>query len=324
MRVGIATHSFARYAHRDKIHRHNASLSPPIEYARGFTAANSIARKLMRILLTGASGYLGGALLRTLEATKPAWDIHCAFFSIAPSDDMPNAHHLDLRAETSVARVMDQVQPRIIFHTAALNQGDAQNMYETNARGSGYLARAAARHKARLIHLSSDVIFDGTRGNYVEADAPNPITPYAVSKADAEKNVLDSGADAALVRTSLLYGFKPLDPRTRAILRGEMPRLFTDEMRCPIWVFNLAQALVELAELEYRGVLHLAGPQALSRYEFGVKLLRALDGDPAQLIPLSSAASGLVRPRDCTLDISRAQKLLQTKLLSVDEVLAMK
>jgi dTDP-4-dehydrorhamnose reductase len=278
----------------------------------------------MRILLTGASGYLGGALLRTLEALRPEWDVHCTFFSIAPSDDMPNAHHLDLRAESSVARVMDTVQPQIIFHTAALNQGAAQEMYATNARGSEYIARSAAQCNARLVHLSSDVIFDGTRGNYTEDDMPNPITPYAVSKADAEKNVLASGANAVLVRTSLIYGFKPLDPRTRAVLRGEMPRLFTDEMRCPIWVFDLAQALVELAEMEYRGILHVAGAQALSRYEFGVKIMRALDGDPTQLIPLSSAESGLIRPRDCTLDISRAQKILHTKLSSVDEVLAMK
>lgn len=278
----------------------------------------------MRILLTGASGYLGGALLRTLEALQPDWDVHCTFFSIVPADDMPNSHHIDLRDESSVARVMDKVQPQIIFHTAALNQGAAQDMYETNARGSAYIARGAAKYNARLIHLSSDVIFDGTRGNYSEEDAPNPITPYAVSKADAEKNVLGSGANAVLVRTSLIYGFKPFDPRTRAILRGEMPRLFTDEMRCPVWVFTLSQALVELADLEYCGVLNLAGTQALSRYDLGVKIMQTFEGDPNILIPTKSAESGLVRPRDCTLNVSRAQKLLETKLLSVDEVLAMK
>jgi len=275
----------------------------------------------MRILLTGASGYLGGALLRTLRVLRPAWDTHGAFFANAPPDDGLDVHHLDVRDESSVARVMERTQPQIIFHTAALNAGDAQTMYDTNARGSGNVARAAARTRARLVHLSSDVIFDGTRGNYTEDDAPNPIMPYAVSKADAEKNVLASGANAALARTSLIYGFAPLDPRTRAILRGEMPRLFTDEMRCPIWVFDLAQALLELAETDYRGVLNIAGPQALSRYDFGVKLLRALQGDPTQLIPLSSAESGLARPRDCTLDITRARKLLKTKLFSVDEAL---
>lgn len=277
----------------------------------------------MRILLTGASGYLGGAMVRTLEALQPEWDVHCTLFSIVPSDDMPNSHHMDLREESSVTRVMDKVQPQVIFHTAALNQGDAQEMYDTNARGSGYIARAAAQCNARLIHLSSDVIFDGTRGHYNEEDTPNPITPYAVSKADAETNVLASGANAVLVRTSLLYGFKPVDPRTRAVLRGEMPRLFTDEMRCPVWVFTLSQALLELAGIEYRGILNIAGTQALSRYDFGVKLMRALDGDPAQLIPVSSAESGLVRPRDCTLDVSRASGMLRTELLGVDEVLAM-
>lgn len=275
----------------------------------------------MRILVTGASGYLGMALMRLIGARRPEWDVHATFFSIVPSDDMSNAHHLDLRDAQSVARAFDRAQPALVFHTAALNAGDAQTMYDTNARGSGYIAQHAVEHNARLVHLSSDVIFDGTRGNYTEDDLPNPITPYAVSKADAEKNVLASGANAVLARTSLIYGFKPLDPRTRAVLRGEMPRLFTDERRCPIWVDNLGAALLEIAEMDYYGVLNVAGTQALSRYDFGVKLMRALNADASALIPLASQASGLVRPRDCTLDVSRAQKLLKTKLLSVDDVL---
>ncbi len=278
----------------------------------------------MIILLTGASGYLGTALMRILPQQRPEWDLHITSHSIEPSDDMPNVHHLELRDGSSVARMMDKVQPEIIFHTAALNAGDAQEMYETNANGSGELANQAKKYNARLLHLSSDVIFDGQRGNYSEDDAPNPITPYAVSKTYAEKNVLASGANAVLVRTSLIYGFKPLDPRTRSVLRGEMPKLFTDEMRCPIWVDNLCAALLELAENDYRGILNVAGTQALSRYDFGVKLMRALSADASQLIPISSAQSDIVRPRDCTLDVSRAQKLLKTKLMSVDEMMEKK
>ncbi len=275
----------------------------------------------MRILLTGSSGYLGTGLLRHIPAQRPEWDLHIALHSIAPSAEMGRAHHLELCEPESVARVMAKVQPEIIFHTAALNQADdAQAMYETNAHGSGYLANEAAKHNARLIHLSSDVIFDGRRGNYTEDDAPNPLTPYAVSKADAEKNVLASGANAVLVRTSLIYGFKPLDPRTRSILRGEMPRLFTDEMRCPVWVDNLCAALIELAELDYRGILNIAGTQALNRYDFGMKLMRALNADSSQLIATPLGSSVLTRPLDCTLDVSRAQKLLKTKLVSVDEM----
>ena len=278
----------------------------------------------MKILLTGASGYLGTALMRIIPQQRPEWDLHITSHSIEPSDDMPNVHHLELRDENSVARVMDKVQPEIIFHTAALNAGDAQAMYETNAHGSGELANAAKKYNTRLLHLSSDVIFDGQRGNYSEDDAPNPITPYAVSKAEAEKNVAASGANAVLVRTSLIYGFKPLDPRTRSVLRGEIPKLFTDEMRCPIWVDNLGAALLELAGNDYRGILNVAGTQALSRYDFGVKLMRALNADASQLIPISSAESSVVRPRDCTLDVLRAQKILKTKLMSVDEVIQKK
>jgi len=112
-----------------------------------------------------------------------------------------------------------------------------------------------------------------------------------------------------------------LDARTRAMLNGEMPRLFTDERRCPIWVGNLCEVLVELAESDYQGVLHVAGAQPLNRYEFGVKLVTALGGDASRLIPMRASDSRMTRPLDCTLDISRARKLLKTKLLGVDDVI---
>lgn len=278
----------------------------------------------MRILLTGSSGYLGTALLNAILTARPDWDLHITLFSIVPADDMPNAHHLDVRDPDSVKHVMDRAQPDIILHTAALNRSDdAHDLYVTNALGSDLVAREAAKRGARLVHISTDVVFDGQRGHYREDDAPNPITPYAVSKADAEKNVLASGANAVLVRTSLLYGFRPLDPRTRSILRGEMRRLYTDELRCPIWVQNLSDAVIELAEMDYRGILNVAGPQSLSRYEFGMKLMDALGGDTSQLIADKSAQGATIRPLDCTLDISRAQRLLKTKLLAVDEVTAL-
>lgn len=277
----------------------------------------------MQILLTGASGYLGANLLRYFTAQRPDWNVHAAFFSIPPAPGMPNAHSLDVRDPASVERVLDAVQPDIIFHTAALTQSDnADDLYDTNARGTAFLAQGAARRGARLVHLSSDVIFDGQRGNYTEDDAPHPLTPYAVSKADAERAVLDSGANAVIVRTSLIYGFKPLDPRTRAVLRGEMPRLFTDEWRCPIWVENLAAALTELGEGDYGGLLHVAGTQPLNRYEFGLKLMEALGGSSEQLVGVPSGQSGTLRPLDCTLDVSRARNLLKTHLMSVDQVVS--
>ena len=98
-------------------------------------------------------------------------------------------------------------------------------------------------------------------------------------------------------------------------------RLWSDDMRCPIWVESLAAAIVELAASEYRGFLHVGGAQAMSRYEFGVALLQyaGIDSSPVEAVP---SPSDQLRPLNCTLDSSRAHELLETPLPGVDEVLA--
>jgi dTDP-4-dehydrorhamnose reductase len=102
---------------------------------------------------------------------------------------------------------------------------------------------------------------------------------------------------------------------------GRPVRLFTDELRCPLWVQSLAAALLELAQSGYTGVLHVAGAQPLSRYQFGLRLARFHGVDPARITPALSRDSGLTRPLDCTLDCSRARSLLRTPLAGVDQVL---
>jgi dTDP-4-dehydrorhamnose reductase len=221
---------------------------------------------------------------------------------------------------------VDEVQPHAIVHTAALNPGQGDDFHAVNADGSRNVARAAAGVGARLIHVSTDVVFDGQRGNYVEEDPPNPITRYGRSKALAEEAVLASGAAAVVVRTSLIYGWRPTVARAAQwmmddLRSGKTVRLWTDEVRCPIWVESLAAALVELAESDYVGILHVAGAQPLSRYEFGVRMLRFHGVDPSPIVPMPSSTD---KPRslNCTLDCSRARALLRTPLPGVDEVLA--
>ena len=182
------------------------------------------------------------------------------------------------------------------------------------------------------------LVTDGEKGSYVEEDLSRPITPYGRSKALAEEEVRASEAEAVIVRTSLIYGWRPrIDRHTRWVVEGlragNPPHLFTDELRCPIWVESLAAAVVELAEMMYIGVpsilqrrhsagaLHVAGAQSLSRYQFGLRLARFHGVDPGPLVPARSRESGLVRPLDCTLDCSRARALLPTPLPGVDAVL---
>lgn len=276
----------------------------------------------MKLLVTGGSGYLGATILKRAPTD---WQIAATYLAHTIAHGNAAAFRADVRNTDAVNRLFDEFHPDVVIHTAAQMTGD--QMLLVNADGSRNVARAAARVKARLIHLSSDVIFDGEHAPYDERAAPDPISPYAESKARAEQVVIEEYPRAVIARTSLIYGFDPLDPRTRQTLDGEMPRLFTDEYRCPIFVDDLADALLELAaktskvlETSDVCVLHIAGPQRLSRYEFGVKMANAFGVTPRFAPALSASYPGR-RPRDCTLNVSLAQRILRTRLRGVDEVI---
>jgi dTDP-4-dehydrorhamnose reductase len=270
----------------------------------------------MRLVVTGGSGYLGAGILNRAPKT---WQLAATYFAHPIAHGNAAAFRVDVRDADAVNRLCDDFQPEVVIHTAARMTGD--EMLSVNANGTRNIARAAARLHARLIHLSSDVIFDGEHAPYDETAAPDPISPYAESKARAEFAVEEEYSQATIVRTSLIYGFAPLDPRTRQVLNGEMPHLFTDEYRCPIFIDDLAYALLELARNDFAGVINIAGAQRLSRYEFGVKMAKALRAAP-QFEPALSASFPGRRPRDCTLDTSLVRRILRTRLRGVDEVLA--
>ncbi|MDY7040305.1 MAG: SDR family oxidoreductase [Chloroflexota bacterium] len=277
---------------------------------------------MRRLLITGGSGYLGRHLI-ALAAGH--WEIVATYSRHRLDGEGCVAARLDISDAQQVEALVEQARPDVVIHTAYTTDSE-EAMQQVIVRGTRHVARAVRKAGARLIHLSTDVLFDGEKGHYTEDDSPSPITPYGWAKAAAEAIVAAEAPDAVIVRTSLITGFDPLDRHTRWVLdslrEGREIRLFTDEFRCPVWVITLGRALLELATLDYRGVLHVAGDQVLSRYELGVKVARFFGLDPAGLTPALAADSGLIRPLDCTLDLRLAQRLLCTPLLGLDEVLA--
>ena len=174
--------------------------------------------------------------------------------------------------------------------------------------------------------MSTDVVFGGDVGRpYVEADPPAPVTDYGRSEAASEAAVRGAHPGAAVVRTSLIYGGETpsrYERTTMDVLDGIVDMaFFSDEIRCPVHVGDLADAILELAGLDLSGPVHVAGPDAVSRYELA-KLVAASTGrDPGLVRGVSSAAAGSTRPLDCRLDCGLARSVLATRVRGVRDVL---
>lgn len=273
-----------------------------------------------RVLLTGAAGYLGRELLRTVP---PNWTVH-ATRRRTPLDWQPQ-HRIDLSDRDGVLALMHDVRPDLVIHAAA----SMDNLERDVVLATENVTAAASAVGAQLLHMSTDALFDGEHPPYRETDFPDPVHAYGRAKAQAEWNVRTTVPDAAIVRTSLITGLDPLDPRSAWVVESAREEtaigLFVDEIRCPIAVDDLAHQVWEVATLppeNAAGVWHLAGPEALSRYALGLLLAARFDLDPRYLEPRPSHTYPSPRPRDVRMTTERVDRDLRHRARPVSAVLA--
>jgi dTDP-4-dehydrorhamnose reductase len=274
------------------------------------------------LLITGGSGYLGTHLIGAAQAA--GWKVYATYHSRPFAPARGTAVPLDLRNLDKTRAVIRNIHPQAVIHAACSNRGEQPLAIMPAAMS---VASAAREFGWRLVHVSSDMVFDGEHAPYAD-DAPlNPSNSYGHAKAEAEALVTQFYPPAVIVRPSLIWGLDPLDHQTRWLVDGVKRRepvtLFTDEYRCPIHVLDLCAALLELAaKPDLHGPLNLGGGQALTRWDFGLRLLAALRLPAVpHLVRGTVKQAGLDRPRDLTMISARATRLLKTKLRGVDAVL---
>lgn len=230
---------------------------------------------------------------------------------------------LDIRKPRPTLEAMQRFEPNAVIHTAYIKSGP--DLWPVTVEGSAHVATAAQTLGARLIHVSSDLVFEGTQTHpYTEEDPAKPILPYGQAKRAAEQEVQTIYPRASVVRTSIIWGLNPPDPTSRFVLNLASGKqngvLFYDEFRSFTYVEDLARALLELARRPHQGLLHIAGSQPLSRAGFG-RIIAGHFGYSDGLPTASATESSEPRPLYCVLDCSKATALLQTPLRGVEEVL---
>jgi dTDP-4-dehydrorhamnose reductase len=268
-----------------------------------------------RMLVVGASGHLGRKV--AARAMASGWMVVGTCFSSAGE---LGEVRLDIRDAEAVRELFRKVFPSVVIHTAA-----GRDDWRVIADGAAHVAAAAYAVGARLVHVSSEAVFSGRDVHYDETALPDPIYQYGAAKAAAETAVRAIDPTAAVVRTSLILG----DGRgvhetlTHDLIAGRSTgMLFTDQIRKPVHVDDLADALLELAGNDFHGILNIAGTDPISRYDLGV-LVAQRDGLDPTLIPAGNAADlGVALPTDIRLRTDLAEALLRTRLRGVNEFLS--
>jgi len=270
-----------------------------------------------RILITGASGLLG--LNTALEAAKE----HDVVGQVNSHPLRTNAFttvQADLLAPSALERLLDQTRPEWVIHCAALANVDAcetdpLQAHQLNSELPRQLAELVARGGARLLHVSTDAVFDGQRGGYTETDAPNPLGTYARTKLDGERGVLTTNPQAIVARVNL-FGWSLSGKRSLAefffnkLSTGEQCMGFTDVFFCPMLANDLGQVFLKMLDAGLSGLYHAVGSECISKYEFGLRIAWRFGLDDGLIAPKSVQQGGLKAARSPNLTL-RTDKLAQ-------------
>ena len=281
----------------------------------------------MRIIVTGANGFAGReVVVAALRRGHEVLAIGGTKVVVVP--DLKRSIAMDLRDEAALQALMLEEFPQAVINCAAVATIDGCDKDPARAEALNVdlprrLAQLSFHVGGKLIHLSTDMVFDGEMGRYANTSTPAPLHLYGRTKAAGEVEVLKYGREhAAVIRTTLLNGNSGAGDRGlherlfKDWAAGKRPTLFTDEIRQPVSLSNLADAAVELCERpNLSGVYHWAGLEALSRHDIGVKVAEHFGLDPEKFVQPAVRADAPnlgVRPRDLSLQLHPLAGKLKT------------
>jgi len=277
----------------------------------------------MRIFITGGGGLLGSRLAEV--AIEKGHDVLAGYSRSFPEKGEPV--RLDLAEDESIREAVDSTRPDLVIHTAALTdvdrcEAERDLACRINARGTRILAEAAKKAGAFFIYVSTDYVFDGSRGMYREDDPTGPVNHYGYTKLLGERYA------ECVARSCVIYGSRPASGKVNFALwilgrlqRGEEIRVVTDQYISPTLNTSLARMLLEAGERRLEGVYHMAGASRISRYDFACLLAECFGLDRGLVLPSRMSEMGwrAKRPMDSSMDVSKACRDLNERPLDIYE-----
>ncbi len=263
----------------------------------------------MKILVTGAAGQIGHRVALYLAARH-----HVVAAVRAGGIPGIECVTMDIAEPLSVRVAVDHVMPDAVVHCAAMTNADECERdhalcRRVNVDGARALAEESARVGARMVYVSTDLVFDGRKGEYAESDTPNPLSYYAETKLEGERITAATMADCAIARTAIVFGKGGIPPRgfacwlVEALRTGKKVRLYTDQFRSHFYLGDCAAAIGLMLEHKLTGLYHLSPGRKESRHAFGMALAEklGLDRSLIEAISMDDAAMDAKRPKDCSL-----------------------
>lgn len=277
-----------------------------------------------KLLVIGGSGELGSQILRKSRGRE----LFSTYYSKNNKIGGNVSFRLDVRDRKQVRNLFYKLEPDVVVNASVSdrtirNQSDKDAM-ESIIDGALNVAKGGKNIGARTIHISTDLVFDGTQGNYKESSPVSPLSFYGKCKAEMEERLLALDYDLAVVRTSLIITFDPMGHQVswifNALSQNEELRLYTDEYRSPILGEDLARAIINLSRTNYCGLINIAGPEPMNRYQLGCIIADYYGLDKGLIIASSSKESENQRPQNCTLNSLQAYDLLGLQCRKISEI----
>lgn len=288
---------------------------------------------MKKLMIVGGSGFLGGHLI---QYSKDEFEVMATFKDHPFEMEGCKSIYLDIADHDKTENTIMEESPDLIILTAARrnvdycerNQVDANKI---NADGTRNMAMASKKIGAKLIYLSTDMVFDGAKESYHENDATNPINHYGKTKLEGEKEVAKALDDFAIARVSVLYDWNLFEHTFNFVTwvyeglkDGKPLKLFSDQYRNATYIKNACEALLSICKKDEKGIFHVVGKNCVSRQYIGKKVAETFGFDEGLIKTSTSDECDWLakRPKKCCLNVEKMEKRLGVKSMSIEEGLA--